>query len=49
MICIANSELVFKMKDKLKRMFMDIKVLSKIKRLDCRVGYNRIVYVGDCK
>jgi len=38
MIFIANSELVFKMEDKLKEMFMNFKVLSKTKRLDCRVG-----------
>jgi len=37
MIPIASSDLVFKMEDKLNEMFMDFKVLSKIKRFDCRV------------
>jgi len=42
-IFIASSELVFKNVDKLKGMFMDFRVLSKTKRLDCRVGQSNSI------
>jgi len=43
MIFIVSSELVCQMENKLKGMFMDFKVLSNIKRLDCNVGQSNII------
>jgi len=44
MIFIASSELVFKKEEKFEEMFMDFRVLSDTKRLDCRIGQSTSIW-----